>query len=113
VSNVSCVFFFFFFSSRRRHTRCLSDWSSDVCSSDLAFPSAPGLSAPRLNRFQLCACTLNLLQNLLQFGGPDKGTRILVPPCQERLDGRDQIRHAEKRPTPHRLLRQFAKPALD
>src|SRR5258705_9250954 len=27
--------FIFFFSSRRRHTRCLSDWSSDVCSSDL------------------------------------------------------------------------------
>src|ERR1039458_10647310 len=25
----------FLFSSRRRHTRCLSDWSSDVCSSDL------------------------------------------------------------------------------
>src|SRR5438045_5212379 len=30
----------FFFSSRRRHTRCLSDWSSDVCSSDLASRSA-------------------------------------------------------------------------
>src|SRR5437016_9047420 len=28
-------FFFFFFSSRRRHTRLVSDWSSDVCSSDL------------------------------------------------------------------------------
>src|SRR5262249_60131718 len=28
--------FFFFFSSRRRHTRLVSDWSSDVCSSDLA-----------------------------------------------------------------------------
>src|SRR5712675_3277109 len=27
---------FFFFSSRRRHTRCSRDWSSDVCSSDLA-----------------------------------------------------------------------------
>src|SRR5437899_11582624 len=27
----------FFFSSRRRHTSCLSDWSSDVCSSDLSF----------------------------------------------------------------------------
>src|SRR5947199_7801564 len=27
---------YFFFSSRRRHTRCLSDWSSDVCSSDLS-----------------------------------------------------------------------------
>src|SRR2546430_5111482 len=28
--------FFFFFSSRRRHTRFDCDWSSDVCSSDLA-----------------------------------------------------------------------------
>src|SRR2546430_7096602 len=32
-SVVSCVFFF---SSRRRHTRFDCDWSSDVCSSDLA-----------------------------------------------------------------------------
>src|SRR5690349_9559779 len=34
---------FFFFSSRRRHTRSLRDWSSDVCSSDLAqhFELAP------------------------------------------------------------------------
>src|SRR5258706_9817707 len=30
--NLTC---FFFFSSRRRHTRLVSDWSSDVCSSDL------------------------------------------------------------------------------
>src|SRR2546428_1341252 len=30
----------FFFSSRRRHTRCDRDWSSDVCSSDLAARSA-------------------------------------------------------------------------
>src|SRR5690606_40346890 len=28
--------FSFFFSSRRRHTRFSRDWSSDVCSSDLA-----------------------------------------------------------------------------
>src|SRR5690625_6738444 len=28
--------FYFFFSSRRRHTRWPRDWSSDVCSSDLA-----------------------------------------------------------------------------
>src|SRR6266480_6429447 len=27
----------FFFSSRRRHTRLTCDWSSDVCSSDLAW----------------------------------------------------------------------------
>src|SRR5437899_10903466 len=32
---IALWFNIFFFSSRRRHTRCLSDWSSDVCSSDL------------------------------------------------------------------------------
>src|SRR3989454_2820423 len=31
---------FFFFSSRRRHTRLQGDWSSDVCSSDLALARA-------------------------------------------------------------------------
>src|SRR5438045_7142095 len=36
--SITLIVFFFFFSSRRRHTRCLSDWSSDVCSSDLVAP---------------------------------------------------------------------------
>src|SRR5437016_11477372 len=36
--------FFFFFSSRRRHTRLVSDWSSDVCSSDLqVWPAILGI----------------------------------------------------------------------
>src|SRR2546429_2320076 len=35
-----CRGLFFFFSSRRRHTRCSRDWSSDVCSSDLALTKA-------------------------------------------------------------------------
>src|SRR5436189_3661177 len=34
------VISFFFFSSRRRHTRYIGDWSSDVCSSDLAICSS-------------------------------------------------------------------------
>src|SRR5688572_31597492 len=34
---------FFFFSSRRRHTRFDCDWSSDVCSSDLAGATYAGL----------------------------------------------------------------------
>src|SRR5205814_3997819 len=39
-------------SRRRRHTSCLSDWSSDVCSSDLAIAlpfldaMTPALAAP-------------------------------------------------------------------
>src|SRR5262249_59394488 len=41
------VYFFFFFSSRRRHTRLVSDWSSDVCSSDLRFPSVPRRAGSR------------------------------------------------------------------
>src|SRR5690606_40834830 len=36
----------FFFSSRRRHTRFSRDWSSDVCSSDLAGTHALQLQTP-------------------------------------------------------------------
>src|SRR5215469_2199643 len=43
--------FIFFFSSRRRHTRSLRDWSSDVCSSDLA-TAAPECSKESL--MKLC-----------------------------------------------------------
>src|SRR5205814_7790476 len=43
---------FFFFSSRRRHTRCLSDWSSDVCSSDLEC----GSCSVMLDRALVCSC---------------------------------------------------------
>src|SRR5437016_6611733 len=33
--NTATILVLFFFSRRRRHTRLVSDWSSDVCSSDL------------------------------------------------------------------------------
>src|SRR5690625_7628962 len=38
----------FFFSSRRRHTRWPRDWSSDVCSSDLADDAAGLAEAQRI-----------------------------------------------------------------
>src|SRR3989338_4413392 len=41
--------FYFFFSSRRRHTRWNCDWSSDVCSSDLAGVPGPMLRASGVN----------------------------------------------------------------
>src|SRR2546430_3343837 len=44
---ISHYLFFFFFSSRRRHTRFDCDWSSDVCSSDLARMQVPGLPRRR------------------------------------------------------------------
>src|SRR6266852_7532708 len=44
LDNLSC----FFFSSRRRHTRCYRDWSSDVCSSDLAVARGLALGGSQL-----------------------------------------------------------------
>src|SRR5689334_23426306 len=46
LKTIKVFFFFFFFSSRRRHTRWNCDWSSDVCSSDLAPAPPPGPPAP-------------------------------------------------------------------
>src|SRR5262249_59588617 len=40
----------FFFSSRRRHTRLVSDWSSDVCSSDLIAPKAMRLAMEKARK---------------------------------------------------------------
>src|SRR5260370_4263927 len=43
--NAGAVYVGFFFSSRRRHTRFKCDWSSDVCSSDLALRDVgPGIT---------------------------------------------------------------------
>src|SRR5216683_1924476 len=47
---VKCLDFFFFFSSRRRHTRSDRDWSSDVCSSDLAAKPDPAREAGGFDR---------------------------------------------------------------
>src|SRR5205814_7543392 len=43
-----------FFSSRRRHTRCLSDWSSDVCSSDLILRVGRSRNWNDWNRWNNC-----------------------------------------------------------
>src|SRR5215212_10970497 len=52
-----CVVCIFFFSSRRRHTRCLGDWSSDVCSSDLVAHLEPPLDRiPRTLRRVVRRC---------------------------------------------------------
>src|SRR3712207_8399760 len=56
------MLYFFFFSSRRRHTRYWRDWSSDVCSSDLAGPPAEGR-----------------VQELVQLTAPSRGARVGGP----------------------------------
>src|SRR5205814_5977120 len=58
---------FFFFSSRRRHTRCLSDWSSDVCSSDLTLALGWRFEvAPRFPSASLEICATDADPRLLE-----------------------------------------------
>src|SRR5690606_40349525 len=56
----------FFFSSRRRHTRFSRDWSSDVCSSDLAVEDIAAAEArPRAWVQDLQRRTVRTLRELL------------------------------------------------
>src|SRR5205814_7954984 len=65
----------FFFSSRRRHTRCLSDWSSDVCSSDLrrkilAYLSEVDLTAGEIAaRFEMSKPAISKHLQILENAG--------------------------------------------
>src|SRR6267143_1998133 len=50
--------FFFFFSSRRLHTRWNGDWSSDVCSSDLAVRQGVETIRNRVDQFGVAEPTI-------------------------------------------------------
>src|SRR5256885_17001440 len=56
----------FFFSSRRRHTRLQGDWSSDVCSSDLALQAA--VAAALVDALRHARDLLRLVPYALQIG---------------------------------------------
>src|SRR5262245_64448722 len=85
---VGAFFFFFFFSSRRRHTRCLSDWSSDVCSSDLKLGGFDVEESRRIGRY---------------FGQHTRRGRILClqrrrgQPCQHQSKCRCQRTHQDRK----------------
>src|ERR1035438_10694060 len=68
---VTSLFVFFFFSSRRRHTRCLSDWSSDVCSSDLYTHAGPEIGVASTKAF---TCQLTALFILAMYLGQANGS---------------------------------------
>src|SRR5437762_11216805 len=62
----------FFFSSRRRHTSYIGDWSSDVCSSDLA-ALASGRYLPSSNSDDLANFDVAVISvpTPLREGAPD------------------------------------------
>src|SRR3546814_5708877 len=49
------LFFFFFFKQKTAYEMRISDWSSDVCSSDLCAVRRPALAHPAVRRARLHA----------------------------------------------------------
>src|SRR5262245_66606296 len=68
---VMVVFFFFFFSIRRRHTICLSDWSSDVCSSDLR-----GLTGSSVITGRSCWCPRSRFRRAGQASSREQSSQL-------------------------------------
>src|SRR2546429_3474569 len=73
----SLLVYFFFFSSRRRHTRCSRDWSSDVCSSDLASAENSGAIITSL-KISLMTLASDSSISRLQMMMPPKGACLSV-----------------------------------
>src|SRR3712207_7922147 len=87
---VQSVMYFFFFSSRRRHTRYWRDWSSDVCSSDLAgstgdeasrlmsnlLQAHPGISAVYASNESTTAGALRSLDQAKKLGQRSEERRV-------------------------------------
>src|SRR5205814_3869994 len=68
---------------RRRHTRCLSDWSSDVCSSDLPTPPVVLISVHRIRiTDKRCKRIWRSKKTLRQFDLP---IRALVLPLHHNV----------------------------
>src|SRR5437868_9575519 len=76
------VFFSFFFSSRRRHTRSKRDWSSDVCSSDLASRGRRQDGAPTCSTSRGFGASLYSHVLLLQTTGVRSEERRVGKECR-------------------------------
>src|SRR5947209_17965578 len=88
--------FVVFFSSRRRHTRYWRDWSSDVCSSDLAITSGH-VRAAGLDVYSKEPCTDSPLRSEERRVG--KECRSRRSPRHQRTKGRGAHKHVPARQT--------------
>src|SRR5438034_11819972 len=80
---------FFFFSSRRRHTRSLCDWSSDVCSSDLAYIIARTTATQQSGIRDAARATVVTCGEVWHYS-------IQTPPCLQGAERRSEERRVGK-----------------
>src|SRR5437660_6673474 len=84
------MYFFFFFSSRRRHTRWPRDWSSDVCSSDLAGQA----QILAVNNAELKG---DYAFNFTGFSASSTGSSVFSAGGRFRADGAGNLTRSEER----------------
>src|SRR3546814_9427325 len=90
IASVALYLFFFFFKQKTAYEMRISDWSSDVCSSDLAgarFPFAESLGG----------CVIELSVSPLGFAKPDRQRRRLRDPGDQRSERIPEIGRASCR----------------
>src|SRR5690606_40833619 len=87
----------FFFSSRRRHTRFSRDWSSDVCSSDLALVREMGQAYPELVRGEAMITETVELEEQRFLKTLGRGLQILAEESQGLSEGGVLPRSEERR----------------
>src|SRR5438093_3051360 len=89
----------FFFSSRRRHTRLVSDWSSDVCSSDLV-PSRSNTYSENGKARRLLGCELGERRRRLPHFHPDDREallfRVFEDETRDAFDGRIAVEQKDR-----------------
>src|SRR5207237_7795975 len=100
------VMFCFFFSSRRRHTRFKCDWSSDVCSSDLATMPREGHASIYIDGRKLSNEVRVYLEPLANVREPGAfaddlkalgATKIGRASCRERVETAGVVGAAERK----------------
>src|SRR5438093_7679469 len=74
----------FFFSSRRRHTRLVSDWSSDVCSSDLPIKDLAKVKLVEMGPAIVLKPALDALENSDDAIGARSEERRVGKECRSR-----------------------------
>src|SRR5262245_66572902 len=84
--SLSCHLCCCFFSCVRRHTSCLSDWSSDVCSADLpSLVRMANTDTERERREREREAVAREMSRLRAAEDPDEAREIGRASCRERV----------------------------